>query len=106
MLPDSSHNEGNCYLVKLYSYHLVKYVLEHQSLIFSISVTSSHESISRAALLALQLLEVGFSKQEAFITLLKRHSSVAREVNVTPLDELMMGINPQSGQADHLINYV
>jgi len=78
--------------------------LEYQSLIFSISVSSSHESISRAALLALQLLEVGLSKQEAFLTLLKRHSSVAREVNVTPLDELMMGINPQSGQADHLIN--
>ena len=35
---------------------------------------------------------------------LKGQSSGAREVNVTPLDELMMSINPHSGQADHLIN--
>ena len=68
------------------------------------SVTSSHENISRAALLALQLLEVGLSKQEAFLMQLKGQSSGAREVNVTPLDELMMSINPHSGQADHLIN--
>ena len=71
---------------------------------FSIPVTSSHESISRAALLALQLLEVGLSKQEAFLTQLKGHTSGTREINVTPLDELMMGINPHSGQADHLVN--
>ena len=67
-------------------------------------MTSSHESISRAALLALQLLEVGLSKQEAFLTQLKRHASGTREINVTPLDELMMGINPHSGEADHLVN--
>ena len=69
-------------------------------IVFSVT----HENISRAALLALQLLEVGLSKQEAFLVQLKGQSSGAREVNVTPLDELMMGINPHSGQADHLIN--
>ena len=68
-------------------------------------VTSSHENMSRAALLALQLLEVGLSKQEAFLMQLKAHNNIgAREINVTPLDELMMGINPHSSQADHLIN--
>ena len=67
-------------------------------------MTSSHETVSRAALLALQLLEVGLSKQESFLAQLKAQTSGAREINVTPLDELMMGINPHSGQADHLIN--
>ena len=47
---------------------------------------------------------MGLSKQEAFLMQLKGQSSGAREVNVTPLDELMMSINPHSGQADHLIN--
>ena len=65
---------------------------------------SSHENISRAALLALQLLEVGLSKQEAFLMQMKTHNTGAREINVTPLDELMMGINPYSSQANCLIN--
>ena len=67
-------------------------------------VISSHETVSRAALLALQLLEVGLSKQESFLAQLKAQTSGTREINVTPLDELMMGINAHSGQADHLIN--
>jgi len=67
-------------------------------------VASSHEGISRAALLALQLLELALSKQEECIAVLRGHGSSSAEINVTPLDELMMGINPYSGQADHLIN--
>jgi len=70
----------------------------------SFLVSSSQEVISKAALLALQLLEVGLSKQEECIAMLRGRGSSSAEINVTPLDELMMGINPYSGQADHLIN--
>jgi len=52
----------------------------------------------------LQLLEMGLSKQEECIAVLRGRGSGSAEINVTPLDELMMGINPYSGQADHLIN--
>ena len=80
------------------------YCIVHTIISDVVLVTSSHEVISRAALLALQLLEVGLSKQEECITILRGRGSGSVEINVTPLDELMMGINPYSGQADHLIN--
>ncbi|XP_076311365.1 nuclear pore complex protein Nup205 isoform X1 [Tachypleus tridentatus] len=56
--------------------------------------------LEESTLLCLKLLEIGLMKQEGFMYLVRESGS---GLIVTGLDRLLMGINPRSGQADHLI---
>ncbi|CAI8023966.1 Nuclear pore complex protein Nup205 [Geodia barretti] len=59
------------------------------------------ESVAGAALLALQMVESALEKQDSFFSLMRQNNL---SVMVTPLDQLLLGINPRSGLADHFIN--
>ncbi len=49
----------------------------------------------------LLLLELALEKQDVFIDLIRGQGS---GVMVTPMDDLLMAINPRTGKADHLVN--
>eukprot|EP00057_Strongylocentrotus_purpuratus_P025366 XP_011679840.1 PREDICTED: nuclear pore complex protein Nup205 [Strongylocentrotus purpuratus] len=57
------------------------------------------ESMTECALYCLTMLDLALEKQDRFIDLLRGQGSSQM---VTPLDQLLMGINPRSGRADHL----
>nr|XP_054774519.1 nuclear pore complex protein Nup205-like [Lytechinus pictus] len=57
------------------------------------------ESMTECALNCLTMLDLALEKQDKFIDLLRGQAS---SLMVTPLDQLLMGINPRSGRADHL----
>ena len=49
----------------------------------------------------LQLVQFALEKQDAFIDLVRLQGS---GVMVSTMDELLMAINPRTGDADHLVN--
>ena len=65
-------------------------------------VESCTDKVANTALLALKTLETALSKQDEFLTILR--SNTAHSVMATPLDDLLLGINPRSRKADHYVN--
>ncbi|XP_013384593.1 nuclear pore complex protein Nup205 [Lingula anatina] len=59
------------------------------------------ESLERTALLCLKMMESTLEKQSQFFDVLRDSGT---SLIVSPLDKLLMGINPRSGVADHLVN--
>ena len=57
--------------------------------------------LEQSCLLSLQILDGALTKQGAFL-------EAARTANtstlLTPLDQLLLGVNPRSGRADHMLN--
>ena len=56
--------------------------------------------VESATLLSMKLLNLALDKQEQYLEVLRLtgHSTI-----VSRLDKLLLGINPQTGQADHII---
>ena len=67
-------------------------------------VDTSSEPVARTALLAMKMIEAALSKEEEFLTTLRQSSS--HSVTVTPIPELLLGINPRTRKTDHLVNIV
>ena len=65
-------------------------------------VDSSTDKVAHAGLLALKLLESTLNKQESFLSILRE--SPTHSIMATPLNDLLLGINPRSHKADHYIN--
>ena len=71
-------------------------------------VLSSHaspppsEGVSHAALLSLQLLGATLEREEEFMDHVRRGK--LGQVAVHPLHQLLLGVNPRSSKADHMIN--
>jgi len=53
------------------------------------------------SLSCLKLIHLALSKQAEFLTLLRESGSA---VLVTPMDRLLLGVNPASGRPDHIVN--
>ena len=66
-------------------------------------VETSSEPVARTALLALKMIEAALSKEEEFLTNLRQNSSRSA-ITVTPIPELLLGINPRTRKTDHLVN--
>ena len=71
---------------------------EYQHICWSISV--ARKPLEQCTLLALQLLNLALDKQQVFLDLLRQtgHSTI-----VSRMEKLLLGINPKTGQADHLV---
>ncbi|XP_067951509.1 nuclear pore complex protein Nup205-like [Watersipora subatra] len=71
-----------------------------QQLLLYDSSLPGRKAIEESTLLALQLLNLTLDKQEIFLDLLRQsgHSTI-----VSRLEKLLLGINPLTKQADHLI---
>lgn len=63
---------------------------------------SCTKEVEEASLLSLKMIEVALNKQNSFLALLR--SSTDHSMMATPIDSLLFGINPRSGQADHYLN--
>ncbi|XP_072164969.1 nuclear pore complex protein Nup205-like [Diadema setosum] len=57
------------------------------------------EAMEECVLACLTMLDLSLEKQDGFLDLLRNQGS---GLMVTPLDQFLMGINPRTGQADHL----
>ena len=60
-----------------------------------------HAHLEAAALYCLSLLKATLEKQERFLGWLRETNA---STMVSQVDKLLMGINPRSGKADHLLN--
>lgn len=61
------------------------------------------EFLEESTLNCLKLLDLVLDKQDLFTDLL-RNQGMTTTILATPLDRLLMGINPRSRKADHLVN--
>ncbi len=62
-------------------------------------IESVTDVITNAGLLALKILECAMSKQNAFFSVLRETSG--HSVMATPLDHLLLGINPRTRNGDY-----
>lgn len=67
-----------------------------------VDTETSSEPVAHAALLAMKMIEAALQKEDEFLATLRQ--SPAHSVIVTPIPELLLGINPRSRKADHLVN--
>ncbi|XP_033629784.1 nuclear pore complex protein Nup205-like [Asterias rubens] len=58
-------------------------------------------NMEKCTLMCLQLVQFALEKQDAFIDLVRLQGS---GIMVSTMDELLMAINPRTGDADHLVN--
>ena len=60
------------------------------------------EELEKAALLCLRMIEVALEKQEQFVDMFR---SVPQQsaVLVSPLEDLLLSVNPQSSAPDYLL---
>lgn len=61
----------------------------------------SSDSLARGALLSLKLLENALAREQEFLDLLRRYST--KNVIVSPLHQLLLGINPRTRKADYMV---
>lgn len=61
---------------------------------------TARKHVESATLLSMKLINLALDKQEQYLEVLRLtgHSTI-----VSRLDKLLLGINPQTGQADHII---
>ena len=59
------------------------------------------DSVALSALLSLKLLENALSREQEFLDLLRRYNT--KSVLASPLHQLLLGINPRTGRADHMV---
>ncbi|KAL5010671.1 hypothetical protein ScPMuIL_012976 [Solemya velum] len=59
------------------------------------------EWFEKASLLALQMVEITLEKETAFVDMVRESGT---SVMLSAMDKLLLGINPRSGRADHLVN--
>ena len=64
-------------------------------------VESATIEVADAALKGLKIIETVLSKQNEFLSLLRTQSS---SLMPTPLDELLLKVNPRTKRADNFIN--
>ena len=64
------------------------------------SSRTARKHVESATLLSMKLINLALGKQEQYLEVLRLtgHSTI-----VSRLDKLLLGINPQTGQADHII---
>ena len=64
------------------------------------SSRTARKHVESATLLSMKLINLALDKQEQYLEVLRLtgHSTI-----VSRLDKLLLGINPQTGQADHII---
>lgn len=72
--------------------------MSNDSVYFSSRTARKH--VESATLLSMKLINLALDKQEQYLEVLRLtgHSTI-----VSRLDKLLLGINPQTGQADHII---
>ncbi|CAH1799487.1 unnamed protein product [Owenia fusiformis] len=81
---------------------MVLYILDEAAkLLDSYTDFSGKNFLEETSLLCLKLVEVTLEKQEQFFDILRESGS---SLIISPLDKLLLGINPRSGKADHLVN--
>ena len=59
------------------------------------------EELESASLLCLKILDTVFTKQEDFLAMLRDSGA---SFIVSPMENLLLGINPRSGRPDHILN--
>ncbi len=57
--------------------------------------------LERSCLLVLQILDLGLGQQSVFLDAAKTANT---SLLLTPLDQLLQGVNPRSGRPDHMLN--
>ena len=57
--------------------------------------------LAHAALLSLKMLENTLEREQEFLELLRRYNT--KNIIVNPLHQLLLGINPRTGKADHMV---
>ena len=62
---------------------------------------SFSDPVARAALLSLKILESTLEREQEFFELLRRYNT--KNVIINPLHQLLLGINPRTGKADHMV---
>lgn len=66
------------------------------------SPSSASEGVAHSALLCLQLLGATLEREEEFLNLVRRTKQ--QLISIHPLHHLLLGVNPRSGKADHMLN--
>ena len=59
------------------------------------------DPVARAALLSLKILESTLEREQEFLELLRRYNT--KNIIINPLHQLLLGINPRTGKADHMV---
>ena len=62
---------------------------------------SFSDPVARAALLSLKILESTLEREQEFFELLRRYNT--KNIIINPLHQLLLGINPRTGKADHMV---
>lgn len=66
------------------------------------ALTPPPEGVAHAALLCLQLLGATLDREAEFMDLVRKTKQ--QLISVHPLHHLLLGVNPRSGKADHMLN--
>ncbi|XP_045195259.2 nuclear pore complex protein Nup205-like [Mercenaria mercenaria] len=66
----------------------------------SYTTTPGQKNLEKAALLCLQMIEITLEKEELFVDMVRDTGS---PLLVTPMDRLLLGINPRTGKADYIV---
>ena len=61
------------------------------------------EELEKAALLCLRMIEIALEKQEQFVDMFRSVSVQQSAVMVSPLEDLLLSVNPQSSAPDYLL---
>lgn len=67
-----------------------------------VNCVDGRKELERAALLCLRMIEIALEKQEQFVEMFR---SVPQQsaVLVSPLEDLLLSVNPQSSNSDYLL---
>ena len=61
---------------------------------------TGQSNLEKAALLCLQMIEDTLVKEDYFVAMVRESGS---PILATPMDRLLLGINPKTGKADYIV---
>ena len=85
----------------LFSFQILYIIDEAAKLLDSYVCFAGKEELENASLLCLKILDLVFTKQENFLAMLRDSGA---SFIVSPMENLLLGINPRSGRPDHILN--
>lgn len=90
------------YCLKLLYFSVSSCLLVQFLLCFSLFfLLDGQNAFERSVLLALKVVDAMLTKQSAFLEQLRAHNS---SILATPIEQLLLAINPRTGRPDHFVN--
>ncbi len=80
----------------------ILYIIDESTKMFEKHVAfPGKEELETASLFCLKILDLVFTKQDDFLAMLRESRT---SFIVSPMENLLLGINPRSGRPDHILN--